>query len=165
MSANTTSRVFAAAREMKRRLHGAGFPPHPVTGTRPQIAFAVPDPASHFEIVQVVPDLGEDGGINFRASPNGRDERFAINVLIDVLDGLDEDNMLDRLEELADVVQRTLFDDSDGVASNARAIPLDVGGTEVKLSGMSQVSFSIVQSSPEELHGVATVRYEHVSRI
>ena len=163
-----TSRVFDAARKMRDRLLEQSFPAHPITGNVPPVSLTDPDWDTNDEVVWVWPDFGDDSEINFTRFPNGRDETFSIVVAINtsaVMDAQAEDLVLDRLEELADVVQRAIYNDTDSAASeSARLVPLDVDGV-VALGGISQVSFQIVPSPREGLIGRCLVRYEHVGRI
>lgn len=168
MSVLFTSRVFDAARKMRDRLLEQSFPAHPVTGEVPPVALTDPDWDTSDEVVWVWPDFGEDAAIDWTKFPNGRDESFSIVVAINtfaVMDDQAEDLVLDRLEALADVVQRAVYNDSDtAVSETARLNPLGVDGV-VALGGISQVSFEIVPAPREGLSGRCLVRYEHRGRI
>jgi hypothetical protein len=168
MATTFTSRVFDAARKMRDRLREQSLPAHPITGNVPQIALTEPDWDTFDEVVWIWPDFGDDAEINWQRFPNGRDETFSVVVAINtfaVYDAQAEDLILDRLEELADVVQRAVYDDTSGAASEtARLNPLGVDGV-VANGGISQVSFEIVPSPREGLIGRCLVRYEHVGRI
>ena len=161
-----TSRVFDAARKMRDRLLEQSWPAHPITGRVPQVALTEPDWDTNDEVVWVWPDFGDDAAIDWRRFPHGRDETFSIVVAVNtsaVMDVLAEDLILDRLEALADVVQRAVYDDT-AVSETDRFAPLGVGGV-VANGGISQVSFEIVPSPREGLIGRCLVRYEHVGRI
>jgi hypothetical protein len=163
-----TSRVFEAARKGKVRLNDQAWPPHPITGIEPQIALADYDPDGQAEIVWIVPDVGDDASITWRSLPNGRDEEFDLVIQITSFsmssDPQDqEDQLLDRLEELADVVQRAFFDDAGAVAPTERVLPLDIAEA-VKLEGVGQVSFQMWPNG-EGLSGSAVVRYRLAFRI
>lgn len=159
-----TSRVFEAARAMRDRLREQEWPTSPVTGVLPLVALTEIEPDVHGESVWVVPDFGDDSVIDWQRFPNGRGETFDVVVQIDCLLANDEDAMLDRLEELADVVQRAVYDDT-GTAplESGRMNPLDVGG-QVALGGISAVQFSMWPAG-DLLHGRVVVRYSHVGRI
>lgn len=163
-----TSRVFDAARKMRDRLAAQDWPAHPITGQVPQVAFTEPDWDANDEVVWIWPEMGEDASIDWQRFPNGRNETFGLVVALNtfaVIDEHAEDLVLDRLEELADVVQRAVYDDTTGAASEtARLNPLDVGGV-VANGGIAQVSFEVVPSPREGLIGRALVRYAHVGRI
>jgi hypothetical protein len=168
MTGYNTSRVFDAARKCKTRLGDQGWPPHPITGLPPQIALADMDPDGQAEIVWIVPDVGDDASITWRSLPNGRDEEFELIIQITSFaenadPQLQEDQLLDRLEELADVVQRAFFDDAGAVAPTERVLPLDIAEA-VKLEGVGQVSFSMWPNG-EGLSGSAIVRYRLAFRI
>jgi hypothetical protein len=168
MTGYNTSRVFEAARKCKQRLAAQSWPPHPITGAFPQIALADMDPEGQAEIVWVVPDVGDDASITWRSLPNGRDEAFDLIIQItsfadDIDPQIQEDQLLDRLEELADVVQRAFFDDAGAVAPTERVLPLDIAEA-VKLEGVGQVSFSMWPNG-EGLSGAAVVRYRLAFRI
>lgn len=163
-----TSRVFEAARQCKVRLSDQSWPPHPITGRWPQVALADYDPDGQGEIVWIVPDVGDDASITWRSLPNGRDEEFELVIQITSSavdrDGqAQEDQLLDRLEELADVVQRAFYDDADGVAPTARVTLLDIAEA-VKLEGVGQVAFAMWPNG-EGLSGSAVVRYRLAFRI
>lgn len=167
MSYNT-SRVFEAARKCKVRLNAQAWPPHPITGIDPQVALADLDPDGQAEIVWIVPDVGDDASITWRSLPNGRDEEFDLVIQVTSFavdrDGqVQEDQLLDRLEELADVVQRAFYDDADGVAPTERILPLDIAEA-VKLEGVGQVAFAMWPNG-EGLSGSAVVRYRLAFRI
>lgn len=165
MSTLGTSRVFDAARKMKERLDAQPWPAHPVTARVPHVAFTDTQIDQHSELVWVWPSLGDDSSIAWRSSPNGRDETFGIVVQIRVLDINDETQMLDRLEELADVVQRAVYDDTEFAASETSRInPLGVSGV-VKAGGVSRVEFDIVPSPKTGLIGIVMVTYSHLGRI
>lgn len=163
-----TSRVFDAARKMRDRLVEQSFPAHPLTGLVPPVSVTSPEWDVHDEIVWVWPDFGDDAEINWQRYPNGRDETFSIVVAINtsaVMDSQAEDLVLDRLEALADVVQRAVYNDTDtAVSETSRLNPLGVDGV-VANGGISQVSFEIVQSPREGLSGRCLVTYQHVGRI
>lgn len=163
-----TSRVFDAARKMRDRMVEQSWPAHPITGLVPPVSLTDPDWDTNDEIVWVWPDFGDDAEIGWQRFPNGRDETFSIVVAINtsaVMDAQAEDLILDRLEALADVVQRAVYDDTDTATSEtARMNPLGVDGV-VAQGGISQVSFEIVAAPREGLIGRALVRYEHVGRI
>jgi hypothetical protein len=168
MTGYNTSRVFEAARQCKQRLAAQSWPLHPITGMFPQIALADMDPDGQAEIVWVVPDVGDDASIVWRSLPNGRDEEFDLIIQITSFaengdPQIQEDQLLDRLEELADVVQRAFFDDAGAVAPTARVLPLDISEA-VKLEGVGQVSFSMWPNG-EGLSGSAVVRYRLAFRI
>jgi hypothetical protein len=168
MTVYATSRVFDAARKCKVRLSAQTWPPHPVTGLLPQIALADYDPDGFAEIVWIVPDVGDDASITWRSLPNGRDEEFDLVIQVTSFatdrDGqTQEDQLLDRLEELADVVQRAFYNDLDGVAPTSRVILLDITQA-VKLEGVGQVAFAMWPNG-EGLSGSATVRYRLAFRI
>jgi hypothetical protein len=163
-----TSRVFDAARKCKQRLAAQSWPLHPITGVFPQIALADLDPDGQAEIVWIVPDVGDDASITWRSLPNGRDEAFDLIIQITSFaengdPQLQEDQLLDRLEELADVVQRAFFDDAGAVAPTERVLPLDIAEA-VKLEGVGQVSFSMWPNG-QGLSGSAVVRYRLAFRI
>lgn len=168
MTGYNTSRVFEAARKCKVRLADQSWPPHPITGIVPQIALADLDPDGQAEIVWIVPDVGDDASITWRSLPNGRDEEFDLVIQITSFaedrDGqVQEDQLLDRLEELADVVQRAFYDDTGTVAPTGRILPLDIAEA-VKLEGVGQVSFQIWPNG-DGLSGSAVVRYRLAFRI
>jgi hypothetical protein len=168
MTGYNTSRVFEAARKCKVRLCDQAWPPHPITGLPPQIALADMDPEGQAEIVWIVPDVGDDASITWRSLPNGRDEAFDLIIQITSFaengdPQLQEDQLLDRLEELADVVQRAFFDDAGAVAPTERVLPLDIAEA-VKLEGVGQVSFSMWPNG-QGLSGSAVVRYRLAFRI
>jgi hypothetical protein len=161
MTTYNTSRVFETARAMRARLREQDWPAHPQAGTQPKVTFTDADPDGEFEIIQVVPELGEDGGINWGPLPNLRDELVPVLVRIsclDVRDEFDEDRMLDRLELFADVVQRAFFDDVAAATSPTAAItPLDIDNA-VKLGGVDRVGFSIT-SAGNDHRGDCLIRY------
>lgn len=167
MSLYNTSRVFEAARKMKARLVAQSWPVHPATGQAPQVTFVDPDPDAHSEIVWIVPDVGDDQTMPWGRMPNGRDEEFDLLVQIvcvdDYDDDFDEDRVLDRLEELADVVQRAFYDDQFTVPNEAMR-PLDISGAQ-KLQGVGQVSFAITPADRGQYRGVALIRYRVAFRI
>lgn len=134
------SRVFVAALDVYDRLLAEVWPVHDVLGSPPQIAFANAQPDSFAEIVQVVPDVGEDSTINWRSVPGGRDEEFGILFLITTATGaVDQREVVARLAELSAVVERAFYDDLTGVVR-----PIDVPGA-LKLDGVDQVSFKVLE--------------------
>lgn len=168
MTLYNTSRVFEAARKCKVRLSAETWPLHPVTGTAPQVALADRDPDTEAEIVWIVPDVGDDASITWRSLPNGRDEVFDLIIRVtsfsvDRDEQVQEDQLLDRLEELADVVQRAFYDDAGVVGPTERARPLDIAEA-VKLEGVGQVAFAMWPNG-EGLSGSAVVRYRLAFRI
>lgn len=168
MTVYATSRVFEAARKCKARLIAETWPVHPVTAIGPQIALADRDPDGEAEIVWIVPDVGDDATITWRSLPNGRDEEFDLIIQItsfsiDADVQVQEDQLLDRLEALADVVQRAFYTDTADVAPTERIRPLDIAQA-VKLEGVGQVAFAMWPNG-EGLAGSATVRYRLSFRI
>jgi len=160
-----TSRVFEAARKVKARLIAQSWPAHPTTGTVPQVALCEPDWTEQFEVVWVVPQIGDDSAITWRSMPNGRDEQFNILIQISTLDLADEDAVLARVEALADVVQRAFYDDATAVTPpNNRIKPLDIAEA-VLLEGVGQVAFAIVPAPHEVYRAVCEIRYRLQFRI
>jgi hypothetical protein len=164
MTLYATSRVFEAARKTKSRLLEQSWPPHPNAGTVPQVALCEPSWDDEFEIVWVVPEIGDDSEITWRSSPNGRDEVFDILIRVSSEDA-DEDALLDRIEQLADVVQRAFYDDNtEATAPSERILPLDISQA-VKLEGVGQVSFMIVTAPRDGFRAFCDIRYRLAFRI
>jgi len=160
MSTGNTSRVFAAALAARDRLDEQTWPAHPTLGA-PQIAFADDDPQGNAEIISILADVGDDSDITWRSMPGGRDERFDLLFSITSAVGeTDQANVVRRLEELADVVQRAFYDDV------ARSMtPLGIAEA-VKLEGVGQVSFYVGQIDRIDGYvGRALVTYRLAFRI
>lgn len=164
MSTGNTSRVFAAALAAKTRLDAQSWPPHPSLGV-PQIAFADDDPASFAEIVSIIADVGDDSDIVWRTSPGSRDERFDLLFSITSATGeTDQTAVVERLEELADVVQRAFYDDT-AVDKRQAMLLLGIDGA-MKLEGIGQVSFIVTTIDRIEGYvGRALVTYRLAFRI
>lgn len=163
MTVYATSRVFEAARKVKVRLLEQSWPPHANTGTVPQVALCEPSWDDEFEIVWVVPEVGDDSEITWRSMPNGRDEVFDIVIRVSSEDS-DEDALLDRIEQLADVVQRAFYDDAGDVTPTERMLPLDIAQA-VRLEGVGQVSFVIVTAPRDGFRAFCDIRYRLHFRI
>lgn len=164
---NNTSRVFETARKMKARLIAQEWPAHPSTNKPPQVTLIDADPDGESEIVQILPVIGEDGSIEWKRMPNGRDEAFDVDVVISALDmrgDLAEDKLLDRLEVLTDVGQRAFYDDRIAMTSPTEAMQLLDIAEGVKLEGINQVSFRLVPAG-DDVRGTSLIRYRVVFRI
>jgi hypothetical protein len=159
-----TSRVFEAARRAKERLTEQSWPTHPATGDEPQITFTDPDIDGQGEIIWLIPDIGDDAAIEVRSLPNGRNEMFDLvfTIYTDALvtDEFDEDACLDRLEELADVVQRAFYNDNETVDRWSLLTT-----SSVSLEGFTKVSFSITPTEGGMRRGVCEIRYRTAHRI
>lgn len=160
MSTGNTSRVFAAALAAKTRLEAQAFPAHPTFG-KPQIAFADDEPQANAEIVSILVDIGEDAAITWRSLPGGRDETFDLVFRISTATGTtDQVAVVQRLEALADVVQRAFYNDV-----TQDMTPLGIAEA-VKLEGVGQVSFIVTQFDRIEGYvGQAFVVYRLAFRI
>lgn len=160
MTTGNTSRVFAAALAAHDRLKQQSWPNHYTMG-EPQLAFADDDPQSHAEIISILTDVGDDAAITWRSLPGGRDERF--DIVFSILSATGEDDqrvVVERLEQLADVVQRAFYDDIERTMT-----PLDVAEA-VKLEGVGQVSFIVTSMDAIEGYvGRAFVTYRLHFRI
>ena len=157
-----TSRVFVALRAMKLRLQEQEWPAHPITGELPQVALSNPDPAFYGEIIQVVPVV-EDDEITDRAFPNYRGEVLTVQVSVQTfVDVATEDEAFDRLELLAEIVQRSLFEEREAPPS-AVFSPLDFDGAD-KLGGIERVS-PVVFPTPEGFRGSCDVFFRVTARI
>lgn len=160
MSTGNTSRVFAAAIKANERLQAQTWPAHPSFGA-PQIAFADDYLQGNAEIVSILVDIGDDSAITWRSLPGGRDETFDLLFRIQTATGsTDQVAVVERLEQLADVVQRAFYDD---VAQGMT--PLGIAEA-VKLEGIGQVSFIVTQFDAIDGYvGQAYVTYRLAFRI
>lgn len=145
MTAASTSRVFTAALKAKERMDAQVWPPldaygHDGYNRSPQIAFADESPSEHAEIVAVLADVGDDSSISWRTMPGGRDEVFDLVFSIWTATGsTDQTAVVERLQQLADVVQRAFYDEE-----TSTMLPLDIA-QHMKLEGVGQVSFIVTQ--------------------
>jgi hypothetical protein len=134
-----SSRVFDAARKCKALMLAQSFGT-PRTGfDEPSVALSGANYAEHAEIIHIVPVIGEDSTIEWKKLPNGRDEKFDLQIVCTsgAFTPEEEDDALTRIEALANVVQRAFYDDTTG-----KLTPLNVDGA-VALEGVGQVSFSL----------------------
>ena len=164
MSTGNTSRVFAAALAARERMNEQTWPAHPTLGA-PQIAFADDDPQGNAEIISILADIGDDSDIVWRTSPGSRDERFDLLFSITSATGeTDQTAVVERLEELADVVQRAFYDDT-AVDKRQATLLLGIDGA-MKLEGIGQVSFIVTTIDRMEGYvGRALVTYRLAFRI
>lgn len=156
MTANaTTSRVFAAARAAKTLLSGATWPAGGLGGKDPAVGFANVDESRSGEFVQIIPLVGDDASIAWRAMPVQRTETFAITVLIvSNIGAKTDDAALTRIEALADVVQRLFYDDSQAAVTDAlKALTSDA----IKSTTPSRVAFVVSEFSPGEFGAQAEI--------
>lgn len=166
MALNATSRVFHAQRQVKVRLEAQTFPAVTGLGT-PQITLALPDPTGHAEIIYIVPDVGDDvGGIELgdEGTPMcNRLETVQLTIEFSTATGETDDlAVLDRLEEVCDVIQRAFYDDTTNTYS-----PLpDAINTDGVIGINSQIfPRSINEQTDGTLMGVATITYRTQFRI
>lgn len=164
MANNNTSRVFDAQRQVKLRLEAQTFPA--VTGLGvPQVALGRPDPTAYAEIIYIIPDVGDDAGGIDAAGTSHCQRLETVQLVIEFSTATGETDdlaVLDRLEEVADVIQRAFYDDvTDTYVALPGADPTD---------GVIGVNSQIFPRSDGEmsdgtLMGVATLTYRTQYRI
>lgn len=151
----TTSRVFAAARAAKTLLEGATWPAGGLGGADPTVGLADVDPSRDGEYVIVVPQVGADASIVWRAMPASRIERFVLSVyIVSNIGAQTDDAALTRIEALADVVQRLFYDDTQAAVTDAlKALTSET----VKATTPSQVQFRVGEFNNGEFGAQAEV--------
>jgi hypothetical protein len=127
--------VFDVLAAIRDAIVDADWPTHGDTLGRPDVGYAFeesPDLAA--ETVQVIDRVDDDAVIEWaRLSPAGRDERFMIDVYIrTAVEGQTRDQCWDRLRELAEVVQGTLYDPDTGALGPPGSVVgwLPIGGVQ-----------------------------------
>lgn len=151
MLPRATSQVFDAAEALRDLLIAATWPAGGLGGADPQVGMSEVDPSRTGEFVQVVPVVGEDSSIEWVSAPSRRSESFALEVrIVTNIGAPTETAAVERIKELTQVVERTLFDDVTGTL---------VTLTEQQESNLtaSQVSFEVGEFDSGEFGAVATV--------
>lgn len=106
-----TSRVFEALRKLHAALDAAAFPAAP-GGALPQLCFHSVPIDRHGEFVAILVNDEESTADWIQTGPAAKEERFTLDVVIHSnlraqFDGL---AVIERLEQIADVVQGVLWD-------------------------------------------------------
>lgn len=132
----STSRVFAALRALHARLDDCAWPP--LNGRTPRLLFGGPatdrDKANDLVIINQVPI---DDDIEWARMKAGRNELIRLEVIIQTTwPGRSGTQVLDRLEEIADVVQAAFYD-----TASMTFLPLD--GAEA-LGGVGSINVTVV---------------------
>lgn len=154
MSNRNTSRVFEIQRQAKARLVAQSWPVSP-SGVTPTITYDVAArPDANAELIIVATNVGDDSLIEWTRMPQCRDEDFDLVMFIVVKpagpgmagEAPDaEERLLDRLEELADVLQRAFFDDTETtIGGRNKPLPIDEMSN---LSAIRQVTSEIARQS------------------
>lgn len=137
MAAVWSSRVFVALRQIAADLDAADWPLHPTTNAVPTVGVGDSrlTETEADEFVDVIPRVEEDAAVEV-TRVTGRDESFLIDVYVrSSVAGMDRTAALDRLEQLAEVVQGMY------VSFNGRLVftPPDFPGV-AKLGGLVRVT-------------------------
>jgi hypothetical protein len=158
MSDRYHSRTYAALRAVAGELSNLTFPP--LNGVVPKVIFGDPWGAQDRREQIGVKMRVQDSDITWeRMGPAGRDEMFTIDVVIMTsLPGRNGDQVLDRLEELSQLVEGVLYD-----VTSKESTPLDLPGV-TNLSMVSSVSPNIGQAD-EGFVGESTISLMIRSRI
>jgi hypothetical protein len=128
------SAVFDVLDAIRDAIVDADWPTHGDTLGTPDVGYAFdesPD-ALAAERVQVIDRVEDDAVIEWaRLSPAGRDERFMIDVYITTaVPGQTREGCWDRLRELSEVVQGTLYSPTTGALDPPGSVVgwLPIGG-------------------------------------
>lgn len=105
------SRVFAVVDWFNEQLTDATWPPHPTTNLTPDVGVGESNQEG-VEHIDVIYRIDDDATMNWVvSSPPGRDEDFAVDVLIRSLwSGVEREVVWARLAEMAEVVQGIVVD-------------------------------------------------------
>jgi hypothetical protein len=160
MAERRHSTVFDVLTAITESVQTAEFPAHDATGRGPWLDDRVLPPESADEWVTVVQGGDEESSIVWsRVSPGGRDEVFTVEVQIgSTVPGRTRVQVLERLAELADVVQGLFYDPTTFVFT-----PPVVDGA-VQLGGFAGVSTTVEAGSQGHV-GSASLRYQFQARI
>lgn len=128
MATRQTSRVFAAWRATTADLRAASWPAHPRSAQiRPEVTFGIAKGFAGEAIV--VPGRKPVGGTTQTRATlgagSGKDETFTLLIGVTTnVPGMESEEVLDRLEELCDVVQQTFRSPQTGlpIGSNVAAL-------------------------------------------
>lgn len=152
------SQVFTVTRGVRDLLRQAGYLPL-ANGQRPYVGLSQPNDAQHTELITVTPEV-DDGVISDVSMPGGREERFTVQVSIFAAPFPDEDAAFERVEHLAQVTQRALFDDQ----ATLPVVP-QLGGNVNSISGIESVVFAMLPTTDGHVMGRCDVRWQVVCRI
>lgn len=111
-----TSRVPAVLRRMKVLLDAQTYPPHPSGPGEVLVVFGGLINEDAREVIVIEGTLADDSDINWASLGQvAHDERFAVRVRFGTyVPGLTGDEVLDRIEEVIDVIQIALRDQTTG---------------------------------------------------
>lgn len=158
MSTPRTSRSFELVRQIKATLEASTWPTHPVTGRIPRVGFASVQAETGAELV-VVTTIEPDSTSEWVTMPAGRDETILVEIWIGSnVERKTEDDVLDRLEVLADVAQDALRDSETGQPARL------LGDADLLLGQVSNVTFSIYPAS-NGFVGECTLRAQWQARL
>ena len=166
----STSRVFEALRLAHGLLAEAPWPVLPEVGSTPWVGF--PSDVDKFgESEMVLLGVEADSRIEWRTSATERDERFTITVTVATAAFFGGGSSpalaaLDRLEQLADVVQRAFYDEGDvDVNGIPRPDRLSLGLADSHINGFVAVAPQLHKHAEGGVWGECELRYEVVAHI
>lgn len=158
-----TSRTFAALAKAKELLEGAPFTARENTGLVPAVDYSSDSQLQmNAELVELLVDI-EASSIVWRASPAEREERFVLVIVIRTGSWETTDAAAERVESLADCVQRAFYSDND---STGIPLPdkLALGVNGVDLGGFASCIPNFYRDG-NGVVGEAELRYQVVAHI
>jgi hypothetical protein len=102
-----SSRVFVALRQIAADLDNAAWPLHPTTNATPTVGVGDSrlTETEADEFVDVIPRVEDDAAVE-TTRVTGREESFLVDVYVrSSVAGVERDAALERLEQLAEIVQ------------------------------------------------------------
>lgn len=153
------SRIFAAWRSVHTLLRAVDWPAHEVGGGEPVVSLVDQIPDQQREVVAIVPVVDDDDIEWVQLGAASREERFVLEIVIrSYVPGCDGDQVIDRLEELAELVQDQFYNTTTGVFS-----PPPFNGVQA-LGGINHVRPAVMPSQ-EGWVGECSMNLELLSRI
>lgn len=154
------SRVFVAWKAVHDLLADASWEAADRGGGTPKVAFGDhPEPDNEREVIGVVPVVDDDDLEWVQMGASSRIERFSLDIVYRCrIPGMTVENVIDRMEEIADTVQDLFYD-----TTTAAFTPPDFDGVTA-LGGVAAVEPTVTPDG-EGWFGDMTIRLNVEARV